>query len=91
MEVNWSPKSIEKLKSIFDHIAQDSPGAAQTFVDRLIQSVDRLASFPYSGQVLLVNPAFRQLVFKNYLIVYRIKLNVVEVVTIFYPKEKALL
>lgn len=87
MEITWSPRAIEKIKQMGDYIAQDAPGRAHQFVDRLVKSVERLREFPLSGQITRENPAFRQVIFKGYRIIYRLGENAVEIVTVIAPKE----
>ncbi len=49
MRIIWSPNSLQQLKNIGDYIATDSPGNARKFIDKLIESVERLKQFPLSG------------------------------------------
>ena len=48
----WSPQSLRDLESIRDYVATDSPRYAALVVERIIQGVERLASFPESGRVV---------------------------------------
>lgn len=89
MEVVWSPRSLEKIELIGDFIAQDAPERARAFVDRLVESVERLRKFPMSGQLTRENPAFRQIVVQGYRIVYRVQEKAIEVVTVIAPKENS--
>ena len=87
MEIIWSPRSLEKIEQIGNYIAEDSPERARAFVDRLVESVERLRKLPMSGQITRENPAFRQVVTRGYRIVYRIQERAVEIVTVIAPKE----
>ena len=86
MEIIWSPRSLEKIEHIGNYIAQDAPKRAMAFIDKLIKAVERLRRFPFSGPICFENPAFRQLVFQGYRIIYRIGEKRVEIVTIIAPK-----
>jgi plasmid stabilization system protein ParE len=71
-EVRWSLAAESDLRHIEDFIAQDAPLRAVAFVDRLVQSVDRLGSAPQLGRVV---PEFRrsdlrEVIFRGYRIVY---------------------
>lgn len=48
----WSPSAKFDLKDIAAFIAEDSPSAAERFVDSLFQVVERLADFPESGRMV---------------------------------------
>ena len=83
--VLWSPRSVEDLEAIRDHIAQDSPRYAALVVQRLVAATDRLPRFPESGRIVpeRADPALRELVVRPYRIVYRVRGETVEVVTVF--------
>ena len=87
MEIIWSSRSLEKIEQIGNYIAEDVPERARAFVDRLVESVERLRKRPMSGQIIRENPAFRQVVMQGYRIVYRIQERAIEIVTVIAPKE----
>jgi len=88
MEITWSPLSIENLEKIGDFIALDSKSRSITFINEVINSVERLSKFPESGMITAENPLFRQLVYKKYRVIYRLKSNTVEIVTVLSPKQE---
>lgn len=88
MEIRWSKRSIKKISEIGDFIALDSASRAKSFVSELVKSVERLKEFPESGPIIIENPAFRQIVFKKYRLIYRLKNKRIEIVTNVSPKEK---
>lgn len=69
----------QDLESLYDYIAQfDTPANADAVLDKLLQTLDDLASFPERGTVpkelaALGIQEYRQVFFKPYRIVYRIK------------------
>ena len=65
MEIIWSDSALNRVEDIGSFIAQDSPVRAAAFVNRLIESAERLAQFPHSGSITPENPAFRQIVFEG--------------------------
>jgi len=85
MEITWSESSLARLEEIGRFIAQDSPTRALAFIDALIESVDRLRDFPFSGGLVPENPAFRQVVVEGYRMIYRHKEKAVEIVTVISP------
>lgn len=73
VRVDWAQPALNDLKGIYDFIARDSPRYAKNTVDRILQSADRLSSFPHMGQELPEFPhlAYRQLVVGVYRLIYR--------------------
>ena len=89
MEIVWTESALQRLEEIGRFIAADSLSRAATFVDTLIESVERLREFPLSGPLCLENPAFRQVVWQGYRIIYRVKEKLVEIITIISPGLQA--
>jgi len=88
MEIIWSPLALEKSEQIGNYIAKDAPERTRLFVDRLVESAERLREFPMSGQITREHPAFRQVVTQGYRLVYQVKEKAVEIVTVIAAKEK---
>lgn len=84
--IKWTHQAIEDVKSICDFIARDAPHIAQIFVQRIFKAVGRLEDFPQSGRIVpeLQNEFVREIIFGNYRIVYRLKLNKVEIITVYH-------
>jgi addiction module RelE/StbE family toxin len=82
----WTNRALKRLDDIADFIARDNPLRAQTFVDELRNKLEVLKtqSLGRSGRVfgtkeLVLHP--------NYLAVYRIKANQVQVLTILHTAQ----
>lgn len=86
-QVIWSPRAEKRLDEIGDYIAKDQPTRAADFVERLLGSTRRLKDFPESGAVVPENKAFRQMVIQGYRLIYRIRGEIAEVVTIISPGQ----
>ena len=52
MRVRWTKKSLEHLRGIYAHIAQDSPRYAQQMVDRITARSQQIGRFPLLGAVV---------------------------------------
>ena len=82
-KVILSPRAIEDLGEIVRYIARDSPDRALAFGNQLLDRVQQIADFPESGRAVpeYDNPVAREIIFRNYRIVYRLnpKGNTVEV------------
>ncbi len=76
MKVEWSEPALDDLENIQRYIAQDSPHYARQFVDQAFAATDRLADFPKLGREVPEAEAaqIRELIFRNYRIIYRLEL-----------------
>ena len=85
MKIRWSQEALERLIEIEEYISKDSRDRAIKFVDQLIENADLLSDKPRMGRTVpeLANPDIRELVFKRYRIVYRLKANCIEILSVF--------
>jgi plasmid stabilization system protein ParE len=86
MSIVWSREAGEGLAEIELFIARDSLERAVRFVDALIDHGETLlADNPRSGRVVpeTGNPDMRELIYRGYRIVYRLKNDNVEILTVF--------
>lgn len=82
----WSPRSLADLEAIREHIASDSEAYAGLVVARLVSAPSRLLEFPESGRMVpeFGRPNLRELAVRPYRLVYRLRGDIVEVVTVFH-------
>ncbi len=68
----------------YANTAKDSEYYARVFAQGVINAIERLLIFPESGRIVpeYNRKDLREIIFQNYRIVYRIKSDAVEVVTI---------
>jgi plasmid stabilization system protein ParE len=52
MILEWSPLALKRVGEIASYIALDKPSAAQSWVDGLFESVERLKPHPMSGRMV---------------------------------------
>jgi plasmid stabilization system protein ParE len=85
-EVRWTLQAADDLEAIAERIAQDSPHYASLFVMDVLAAVDRVASFPQSGRLVpeTRDPSLRETVLGNYRIIYRVRAELVEVLTVYH-------
>jgi len=85
IELIWSPRALTDLEEIRTYIEADSPAWADLTIRRLVASVERLRLYPDSGRIVPERrlSEIREVVSGNFRIVYRRKLNMIEVVTVF--------
>lgn len=85
-QVIWALQAIEDVEAIRAYVARDSTHYADLVVERIVAAVTRLESQPLSGRVVpeVGDQALREVIHGSYRIVYRLKPNVAEIVTVFH-------
>ncbi len=86
IEIVWSPQAIADVESIRDYISRDSPHFGALVARHIVDAVERLRSFPESGRIVpeFGEPTLREVLWRNYRIVYRSSPRAVEIVTVFH-------
>jgi len=78
LRILYTQDAVDDLDSIFDYISQDKRTAAVNLLEKIENSILKLADNPRMGTVLptndmsLVEPGYRRIVVQPYLIFYRI-------------------
>lgn len=72
--IKWTERASSHLQTIYDYIARDSKTYAARFIMSLIKAATKLEAMPRIGRVVpeLENYGLREVMYKNYRIVYRI-------------------
>jgi len=85
-KVKWSKDSLEDLKEICRFIALDSPYYARVFNDRVFEMVEHLELFPEIGRRVPESddPKVRELIYKGYRIIYQVKEDCLEIITVVH-------
>jgi len=85
-KLSWSPKATADLEEICQYISRDSEHYAKLFVQRIVALVETIAEFPMAGRVVpeYQRDDLRERIFQSYRVVYRAKLEVVEIVAIVH-------
>lgn len=85
MKLRWSRQAQQDLLKIGRYIAKDKPAAARKWVEVLRKRAQQAAQFPNSGRIVpeYGQSSIREVVQGNYRIVYRVKNESVEVITVF--------
>lgn len=89
MKLIWAPLAIDRITEIASYIAQDNPSAAEKWIDDAFKRVGQLARFPNSGRHVpeTIREDIRELLWKNYRIIYRVKPREVAILTVRHTKE----
>lgn len=82
----WTVQAVEDVEAICDFIAKDSVTYARLFAKDILQAVKRLSKFPKSGRIVpeFSNKSIREIILGNYRIIYRIKNNIIEILTVYH-------
>jgi toxin ParE1/3/4 len=89
MKIVWSPLAIDRASEIANYIAQDKPSAAEKWITTIFSKVEQLKSSPEIGRMVpeIGNDQFRELIYGNYRIIYRIEKKQISVLTIRHGKQ----
>jgi len=85
MKLTWAKEALIRLQEIEEYIAKDNPKFAIEFIDKLISIGESLIDNPDKGRVVpeLSIEQVRELLHKNYRIVYYRKKSSIEILTVF--------
>lgn len=85
-QVRWTPQALDDLDAICLFIARDAPQVAAVFADRAFRATDRLVAHPRLGRIVpeLEIETIREIILGNHRIIYRIREDEVQVVTIHH-------
>ncbi len=92
-KIRWSIRAVSNLEEIYNYISKDSKNYANFFIKNVLSAIKSIPDFPNKGRMVpeYMDKNLRELIFKNYRIVYRIKSSIIEIVAICHgskPLEK---
>lgn len=89
MKIIWSPLAIDRTSEIAEYIALDKPAAADNWINTLFSKVGQLMLSPKSGRVVpeIGDEQFRELIYSNYRILYRIEKKQVSILTVRHGRQ----
>ena len=82
----WTLESRDDLLAIRDFIAKDAPKTAESFVDRITETAQRLKQFPLLGAVVpeMDDENIRELRCGPYRLIYRTKSKRIEILAVHH-------
>lgn len=85
MKLLWTEEAISNLCEIEKFIARDNSEIAIKFVEKLISLAETLVKYPKKGRIVpeLSIEQIREVIYKKYRIVYLIKEESIEILTVF--------
>ena len=89
MIIVWSPLAVDRISEIAGYIAQDKPSAAEKWIKTIFSKVEQLKSDPEIGRIVpeIRNNQFRELIYGNYRVIYRIEAEQISILTIRHGKQ----
>ncbi len=89
MKIIWSPLAVDRASEIAEYIVQDKPSAAEKWINKVFSKVEQLKSSPQIGRVVseIRNDQFRELIYGNYRMIYRIERARISILTIRHGKQ----
>ena len=89
MKIIWSPLAIDSVSEIADYIAKDKPVAAEKWINTVFSKVEQIASYPETGRIVpeINNNQFRELIYGNYGIIYRVEEKQTSILTVRHGKQ----
>lgn len=88
MKIVWSPLAVERASEIVDYITQDKPSAADKWIHTVFSKIEKLRSNPDIGRIVpeINGHNFRELIYGNYRIIFRIETKQISILTIRHGK-----
>jgi len=85
MKIVWARRALEDLIEIERYIAKDSQQTAIQFTDHIIERCENLKDHPGMGRIVpeISSPKIRELIIKNYRIVYQYTAVEIQILTVF--------
>ncbi len=88
MPINWTKRAVRNLGSVLDYIARDNELAAIKFRDFIIVKVAVLEQHPHMGRTCDVQGARELVIHENYIVVYRVRNEALEILRIRHARRK---
>ena len=84
MRIIWSPLAVDRASEIAEYIARDKPSAAEKWIGNVFSKVEQLEHSPEIGRMVpeIGKRHFRELIYGNYRIIYRVESNRISILTI---------
>ena len=89
MKIIWSPLAVERMTEIKDYISRDNPTVALKWAQAVFDKIENIQEFPFMGRIVpeANRKEIRELLFKNYRIIYRVGTDHISILTIRHGKQ----
>lgn len=89
-DVVWRPQALRDLEAIETYYSEVAPDFASLFVAGAFEATERLSDFPNAGRIVpeIGDGAIRELIYRQYRIIYVGMEDTVEVLTIYHSARQ---
>lgn len=89
MNIVWSPTARARAIQAMEFMERERPLAALEWLEGLVRRVGLLAELPEQGRVVAeaADPTVRQIVYRPYRVIYTIRSDHVEILTLRHFRE----
>ncbi|MGV9205797.1 MAG: type II toxin-antitoxin system RelE/ParE family toxin [Promethearchaeia archaeon] len=86
VNIIWMPQALKDLDTVSEYIEKDSEYYAKITVQKIFSAVKQLENFPQMGRIVpeKQDPSLREILFRNYRIVYKYRDNEIYILTVFH-------
>ena len=90
VRVKWTNNALEELDDIARYISKDSPKYAKILMNQIFEMASHLEQFPKLGRKVpeYNDPNLREIIYKNYRIIYLIKEDQLEIISVIHGSRK---
>lgn len=90
VKIEWHPRALEDLHSIYKFISRDSVYYAKTILLNIKNEVKTLSNFPKIGRKVpeCNRENIRELILQNYRVIYHIETEEILIIGIFHSKQQ---
>ena len=90
VKIKWTNYALEELDDIANYISKDSPKYAQILVKQIYEMVSHLKQFPKIGRRVpeYGDSELREILYKTYRIIYLVKKEHLEIISIIHGSRK---
>ena len=90
VKIKWTNHALEELDDIANYISIDSPKYAQILVKQIYEMVSHLKQYPKLGRKVpeYGDPELREILYNTYRIIYLIKKEHLEIISIIHGSRK---
>jgi addiction module RelE/StbE family toxin len=89
VKIVWSEEALKDIEEIISFISKDSELYAVNFASKIVSAVETLKVFLEIGRIVpeYGDPKMREIIYRNYRIVYLIEERAVEIITVFHGSK----
>ncbi|MBD3194115.1 MAG: type II toxin-antitoxin system RelE/ParE family toxin [Candidatus Lokiarchaeota archaeon] len=86
VEIRWSPAAAADFESIITYYDKTTPKFAQNLAKKILYIIENITLFPKMGRKVpdSDNPNVREIIYRNFRIIYRLKTEFLEIVRIIH-------